>query len=212
MFDYPLPIPGDTEYQVLGVPPDSTSGEIADARGELVSGFQREKDALDAEIKSVQESVPGLTQAYAKLASIESGSQPDAGSPRAAEAKAESLNKARTEIARLEQKTDLADIRRRSDNLQSRMDAINALGLERPQARSAYNRMHPPLELLQIQACASEAFSGNRFPLALLREELSRFLAEQGEEVSHPSDLTRADFSADFTYNALLDDNPPHGG
>jgi len=70
----------------------------------------------------------------------------------------------------------------------------------------------PPLDLLTLTECPSQPFADptdTRTPLVQLRRELARFLASHGEDVYHPSDLTRDDFTADFTPNELLDGPPP---
>jgi hypothetical protein len=50
-----------------------------------------------------------------------------------------------------------------------------------------------------------DAFADNKTALFMLRRELAEFLSETGEEVFHPSDFSRTDFSGDFSHNLQLD-------
>jgi hypothetical protein len=77
--------------------------------------------------------------------------------------------------------------------------------LQREEARLAYDRAHPPLALLKLEDCADELLTDERTCLFLLRMAISEFLAARHEQVFHPSDLTRRDFSDELTFNPVLD-------
>jgi len=208
MLDYPLPLPRGTHYDALELAPEATPDEIQVAARELKASLKKQKDALDRQIDDAEASIPGLKDARRKVDALRNNS---------AQAIPDALTKAQAELARLEQQArakypNLDQMRERSAELGERHRAINRMNVENADQRLAYDRAHPPLELLKIESVADEAFSGNKFPLPLLREVLSEFLAGHGEDVAHPSDLTRKDFSDDFTYNQLLDGTPTSGG
>ena len=71
--------------------------------------------------------------------------------------------------------------------------------------RLAYDRAHPPLALLKLESCADPVFVDRRTRMFLLRMALSEFLIARQEQVFHPSDLTRGEFSDDFSFNPALD-------
>jgi hypothetical protein len=98
------------------------------------------------------------------------------------------------------------DLRRRLEDVERRKIRLNQITIDNPEARQQHDREHPPLGLLKIEDAARDAFVENRTAITLLRRELSRFLAARGEEVFHPSDLHRDNFTADMTPNPLLDD------
>jgi hypothetical protein len=75
---------------------------------------------------------------------------------------------------------------------------------------------HPPCDLLKLERDASNPFAAaedldldRRLTLVLLRRELAKFLSGKGEDVYHPSDLTREDFSGDYDFHDLLDTGAP---
>lgn len=95
--------------------------------------------------------------------------------------------------------------RARCVEIEEKIAGWNRLALDKPEERRAWDRAHPPLALLRLADCAGTNFAENHTILFLIRREVSRYLEERGEEVFHPSDLTRESFSADFHFHALLD-------
>jgi hypothetical protein len=90
--------------------------------------------------------------------------------------------------------------------LQDRINEVNGWEIDRPDKRLAYDCGHPPLALLRLEESGSPGLSDVHTSLLLLRRSISEFLTEAGEEVFHPSDLTRQDFSDDFSRNPVLDE------
>jgi hypothetical protein len=91
----------------------------------------------------------------------------------------------------------------------------NAMKLESAEQRAAYDSEHPPLALLRLAPPRSDFFQDRDHALAVLRRALERLLSSRGEAVYFPSDVTRTDFSSDFSYSPLLDpprDRAPAGG
>lgn len=198
MLDYPLPVPRDTQYDTLGLAPEASPDEILVAVRELKTSLLKQKNALLRQIEEAEGCVPELKVARQMVEELHQAN---------AQGK---LTKAQAELARLEQQVrakcpNRAQLRTLADQLDDQLIALNRMNMENADQRLAYDRAHPPLELMKIEPVAHEAFSRNRFPLSLLREAISEFLAEQGDDVVHPSDLTRRDFSDDFTYYQLLD-------
>ncbi|GAA0276849.1 hypothetical protein GCM10009539_75790 [Cryptosporangium japonicum] len=90
----------------------------------------------------------------------------------------------------------------------SEIASANGLDLERPDSRAAHDRLHPPLGLLRIQPTWSPIFDDRARAINALRRDLERFLTDHGMPACHISDLTRTDFSDEFTYSRLLDGPP----
>ncbi|WP_405824272.1 J domain-containing protein [Streptomyces sp. NBC_01390] len=83
--------------------------------------------------------------------------------------------------------------------------AAHAVNLENAEARAAHDARHPPLPLLRLEPTWEPVLDERDVGLTVLRRELEVFLAAAGEEVHHPTDTTRTDFTGDFTRTHLLD-------
>jgi hypothetical protein len=202
-FGYPLTLPRKTLYEDLAVDPDASSDEVRWAKGEAARRLQAEKNTLDAALESVYTAIPGLKEAYAEHESL----------TRSGETGKEVASIARR-LADLERQAQARDAgfkgkRERSSELTAKIHLLNRTSLDKPDERLAYDIAHPPLALLKLADGALDGFLKGKTLLFLLRREISRFLAARGEAVFHPSDLTREDFTADFTPNLLLD-GPTH--
>jgi hypothetical protein len=201
MFDYPLPIPRNTSYQLLDVDPEATAEEISAAQTSIVGALKKEQDAVNRNLKAVYESVPGLEKAYKAVEGLlAKGKQADPAE----------LRRAQVNLAKLEQKAKkiapgFQELRERFQELGEKIHNINNLGLHDPSIRLAYDMRTPPLSLFKLADCGQAWFKDNTNILYLLRRELSEFITAKGEVVFHPSDLTRQDFSGDFSFNPILD-------
>lgn len=142
------------------------------------------------------------------------GVTPEALADELREAKAEATAALDVERARLD--TELRslapdatarsrEIRRALDEIDRRKVQLNQITIDNPEARQAYDREHPPFGLLKLEDASRDGFVATRTALTLIRRELSRLFSSQGEDVFHPSDLHREDFTGDFTPNSLLD-------
>jgi hypothetical protein len=201
MFSYPLPIPRDTCYQQLGLEPDATPQEINEALIEQKSKLYNEKLSLERALEEIYKEFPGLKETYNEMRTLQSKKEP---------ANPEPLRHAQRRLVELELKAlakhpNLKPSRKRVEEIEAETVELNRLPIAKADSRKEYDRAHPPLELLQLADCTRSSFTENKTALLLLRRELSRFLAAQGETVFHPSDLTREDFTADFSPNPLLD-------
>ena len=100
---------------------------------------------------------------------------------------------------------DLDELGRRIEALGRKAREVNRWDLDKPDARYAYDCAHPPLALLKLEDCGDGGLTDRRTSLFLLRSAVAEALEARGEEVLHPSDLTRQDFSGDFSFHPLLD-------
>jgi hypothetical protein len=82
----------------------------------------------------------------------------------------------------------------------------HAVNLESHEARATHDAEHPPLSLMRLDPTWEPVFTDRATALAVLRREIEDFLRHAGETVHHPSDITRTDFTGDFTHTRLLDD------
>jgi hypothetical protein len=201
LFDYPLPVPGETDYQKLGIEPDASDDDVRWALQRAKFGLEKEKKRIEASLSGVYEKV-GLTAAYKQVEDLRRAG---------GEADPEALKHAQAKVAELEQRAldtmpEFRKQRERVAEIERRIPELNRLALDKPEQRLAYDREHPPLALLKVTGCARDEFLNSpRAIMILLRSELSQFLSARGEAVFHPSDITRDDYTADFTHYPLLD-------
>lgn len=195
MFDYPLLLPSDTEYDKLKIEPTATREEIQDALAQYRRSIERQQREFADRITSVLQLVPGLGEALHRR---------DHSDDQTA------CTCASAQITELEQQALAYEpeyywLRQRIQELQIQIEKANLSPLRNPESQLDYDRSVAPLALLKIDDCLHAGLSDNRTVLIMLRRELSSFLAMQGEQVFHPSDITRTDFSLDFEYLEALD-------
>ena len=202
MFDYPLPIPATSLYDELGVSPTASDQEVLDAKAEVTGRLGAESNALQVKLKEVLAKVEGLAEAEGDLQALR-----DQG----VSAPADALRKAERHAAKLLARAavlqpELPEWRERKEEVDGKVIAINAAQFDKPEAREKYDAQNPPFSLLEIVAPA-DPLADPKTSLLLLRREVSAFLARAGVPVLHPSDLTRDDFTGDFTPIPDLDGN-----
>lgn len=144
------------------------------------------------------------------------GLDPTATMDEVRRAKSEAVSRLKERKAEIEKRVEASSsaaseqtqLQESINDLDRQIKEINALNLENIEARSKYDELTPPCALLKLENSQEEVFTdrGRRTALFLLREEIAKFLEQQGEECYHPSDLTRTNFQSDFTYNPLLDE------
>lgn len=205
MFDYPIHLPRDTDYHLFGLGPEATADEIREAATEVVAQLQAQADAAERRIAEIQAQVAGLREATDELKALRD---------RAEEVDPTEYARAQRTLRELEDQAaaiepQYRELCARPAELKERIEKINCLPLHNPSGRAEYDQAHPPLELLKLADCGQDELFDNRLVLGLVRQELSQFFSAQGEEVFHPSDLTREDFSSDFHPNPILD-GPAH--
>lgn len=200
-FGYPLLLPAGTLYADLGADPEASEDEIRWAKDEATRKIQQDQERIEKELATVYAEVPELKEAYAKREALERGGR-EADEKQAV---ADLKRLAGLERRGLAVDADLRRKRERAAELGARIEALNRSALDQPSERLKHDEAHPPLALLKLADAASDGFLEGRTAVALLRRELSRFLAARGEAVFHPGDLTREDFSVDFEPHPLLD-------
>ncbi|MFH1464833.1 MAG: hypothetical protein ABIO70_10655 [Pseudomonadota bacterium] len=98
---------------------------------------------------------------------------------------------------------------RRLDELAEELRELNGLALDSEVGRATYDGEHPPLALLKLVEGSVPLYDDWGATLAMLRKELTEWIEAKGEPVAHPTDLSRRDFSGDFTHLDLLDGGGP---
>jgi len=203
VFDMPLPSAHSGEYARLGVTPDATQEEIRAAVGDAERRLNREKRAAQQELEAVYGQVDGLREAYRERDEL-----------LGAEVDPDRARQVRERLSALEAKAmgvspHLRTLRERLERIEDQLKQLSATPLNRADSRAKHDQDHPPLALLKVEDGARDAFATEpRVALTLLRRETSAFLSRQNETVFHPADVTRRDFSSDFTYAQLLDGQP----
>jgi len=199
-FDYPLPIPQKTLYSQLGIEPEAADDEIRAATGGTDSRLKDERAAAERALEEIYAAVPGLKDAHDLVRTLQGAGKEGA----------DGLAEAQRKLADLERKAqsvnpDFRQLRERPAELSRKIEENNKLPLSSREGRNAYDQANPPLALFKLADCARDGFTANKVALTLVRREIAQFLTSRGEEIFHPSDLTREDFSADFYPNPILD-------
>jgi hypothetical protein len=206
MFDFPLSIPRDTLYEDLGLTPEATADEVRNAIKDREQELLAKQAEIGALLESIYLAVPGLKEAKSELSTLR---LVDANlKDRESQIRAARDNLNELERQALAINPEFRHLRKQLEDLKRQGDSLNNLPLSTPAKRLDYDREHPPLELLKLASYNKDTLFDrnlNSIALTTVRRELSNFLYEQGEEVFHPSDLTREDFSADFNHTPLLD-------
>ncbi len=201
MFDYPLPPLRFGLYSKLGLGPEATAGEINEARQELTTRLKARKQAIQSEVDKLYQGVPGLREAARELKLLE-----EAGT--AADPKR--FREVQTALARLEERarairSDYKTLQESLVDLEQQIHEANLMAIQNPEDRKEYDHDNPPLDLIKLADCGANPLMNRKTALRMLRAELTEFFEQAGEEVFHPSDLTRANFIGDFTHDKNLD-------
>ena len=205
MFNYPISIPKKTLYRDLGVGPEANDQEIGDAHGALVRKLEKTIGEAQNRLDIIYEQVPGLKESVKNVEQLDAGSSDES-----------TADEARKKLLALEREAGKIDseyqaLKDRIHDTQQHRSDVNRINLRNQEQQREYDEAHPPLDLLKLERNSNNPFANDelnldqRVALFATRRELAAFLAEQGEAVFHPSDLGRDDFSADYTYNPLLD-------
>jgi hypothetical protein len=203
IFDYPIPPLRAGLYAQLGLQPDATAEEINEGRQELSTSLKLRQKRLQRELEMVFQAVPGLREAWAEQKAFDEGLSSDAGSLRALQQKLAGLEKRASAV-----RADFLQLREQVADLERQLHEVNLMPIGNPADRRDYDREHPPFELIKIADCTSSPLEVRKTMLAMVRAELSDFFEQAGEAVFHPSDLTRSDFSHDYTPDKNLDGRP----
>ena len=199
MLDYPISVPRDTLYARLGITPEATPAEIDEAKTARTQEIAADERRVAKRLDEIDARVEGLAQTRQEYERAKAEKAPE-----------ETRNSIRARLDELERVAlgidpEYHTLRREKDELNKRLTDLNRMEILDPQARADYDRAHPPLNVLRLAACGPDLLGEDPEALSLLRAELSRFLEDRGEDVFHPTDVTRRDFSGDFTHTPLLD-------
>lgn len=82
----------------------------------------------------------------------------------------------------------------------------HAVDLGKPSARAAYDAENPPLALFRIEPTWAPMFDDRGLALDAVRRDVEAFLRERGVPPRPLSDLERVDFTAEYTFCPLLDE------
>lgn len=201
MFDYPIPVPKYTLYHELGIGPEASVEEVAQAQRAVLRLLTEEKKTIDHKLRAIYVDHPGLQQKYQERERLLKDESSTAE---------ESLNQIEKEIFKIERKIEkvypkFKGLREQSDFVEKKIIKFNNLPLTNPDEREQYDQENPPFAILKLEDNTKDAFTNNKSAIALIRKELTEFFIKQGEPVAHPSDLNRKNFIADFNTSALLD-------
>ncbi len=200
MFDCPIPLPTTSHYDALGVRPEATADELRDAMTELATALRAKKQVVEAELEIVRTAVPGLREAAAEVLQLQTDGKTD---PARVAAAGRTLTRLEGQAVALNPR--YRDLCNRERELDEEVLRVNRMALQNTAERLNYDKSNPPFELLKIADCSRDELADPRVVAAVLREEIAAFLTGRGEAVFHPSDLTRTDFTGDFTHNPILD-------
>lgn len=201
MFTLPLILPAESAYKELGIDVESSPEEVREAKNEASQRVAKELAELKRELELVRAELPGLQPARERMRTI--SDSPSAFKPREIEQAQATL--AAQELLAIKINDNFAQLETRISKLEQRLIDINGITIDGPEQRRIYDSQRPPLALLKVASTATDSFLESSSVLHLLRRDVAAFLEKRGEVVFHPSDLTRSDFTADFTPNPILD-------
>lgn len=203
MFDYPIPPLRASLYTELGLGPEATTEEINEARQELTARLRSRQKSLQRSLDEVYQQLPQLRSTWEQLKALEkAGQDADPQEYREVQIKLSVLEDQAIQI-----RQDFKAVRDEASEVEGRIHAANLMPIQNPEDRLEYDRAHPPFELMKLADCASCPMDSSKVMLRMVRQELGDFLEQLGEDVFHPSDLTRSEFQHDFTANPNLDRN-----
>jgi hypothetical protein len=208
MLRYPFVVPHQSVYTLLGVDPEASSDEVRDAKLETCTRLDAELKAINKRLSGIYDKVPGLRQAEKSVSNLMARSSKE-GSDCAAGI--EALKKTQQEHSLLFRQAravdpHFADLKHQAGELERQIREMNSLNLDNPRVRDEYDEKHPPFAILKLENCRRDEFRLNNVAVKIVRRELSKYLQTQNEVVYHPSDLSRQDFTGDFSYCPILDD------
>jgi len=199
LFGCELIVPGGSQYSTLGLCPDAHPNDIRDAQRDLTLALQGQKADAERELEVVNAAVPGLKQA---VRDHEAAVSCGAGAP---EVRAAERRLAEQQALARAVNQDYQRVVERVRRVEIAINELNLLDLTNPTKRREYDQANPPFELLKFAECERDEMADPATATALLRRAIAAFLEARGEEVYHPSDLTRRDFRTDYTLHPLLD-------
>lgn len=204
MFDYPIPPLRGSLYNRLGLGPEASSEEINEAKQELAARLRARQRVVQRALEEVYQEMPDLRTTLAELKELErAGTDADPQKYRDTQRKLSGLEEAALQI-----RADFKAIRDEASVLEHQLHEANLMPIQNAEERLEYDRHHPPFELMKLADCMSSPLDDTKVMLYEVRKELSGFLEQMGEEVFHPSDLTRTDYFHDFTRDQNLDRSP----
>ena len=199
LFECDLPVPGGSQYTVLGLSPEAMPNDVRDAQRDFILALNQQKNLAEREIEQVSLAVPGLAPAIRELERLRNSS-----GNAAAVLAAEKILADQQALAQLVNPL-YSQLLERVRKLEFEINDLNKLDLANPAKRLEYDQANPPFELLKLADCERNELADPPVALALLRQSMVEFLDARGEEIYHPSDLTRRDFRSDYTFHPLLD-------
>jgi hypothetical protein len=192
-------------YRKLMLGPEATETEVAEAKLELTNELKSRKADIDKQLEGVFQAVAGLREATAEVARLKQLGE---------QTSLDELGAAQAALAQLEERARSVEpkflsLREEAADLERQIHDVNLSPIGNSKDRQSYDQANPPLELLKLADCRTDFFSDNAVALRLLRREVEAFLQAAGEPLSYPTDLTREDFTSDFTFNRNLDGPHP---
>lgn len=201
MFDYPIPPLRGSLYDRLRLGPEASSEEINEAKQELAARLRARQKVVQRILEEVYQEIPDLRTTWAELKELErAGADADPQKYRQVQVRLSGLEEAALLI-----RSDFKAIRDEASDLEHQLHEANLMPIQNAEDRLEHDRSHPPFELIKLANCTTSPLDDTKTMLCMVRKELSEFLEQMGEEVFHPSDLTRTDFFHDFTRDHNLD-------
>jgi len=204
MFNYPVILPQNTTYSLLGITPEAYTDDITDAKNELAREFNATKKMLEKRISLVQNNVPGLQVKRELLRNFMKDDM-------LRKSRESEYRKLLDEIKLLEkeaQKTDpeFNELERKLIEVNQKITNLNVIKLESDEDRKKHDENLPACTILKMEKFQPEILTDARTRLFFIRKSLSDFF-EMDKSVScyHPSDFTRSNFYSDYEPNNIID-------
>ncbi len=180
-----------TKYSALMLTPAASGSDIALAAEYKKKTAQAALAALHAEMEDLFAPFPGLSKLQ------------DAMDKRREydEKQYETL----LEKAK-KQSPQLLELLQKKRRLEKELETSGEMVFARHDERVAYDDDNAPFAMLKFEDKASGVPADAMETLMLIRRDILAAMEKSAETVYHPSDLTRTDFTGEYTYHKLLDD------
>ena len=121
--------------------------------------------------------------------------------------KVNQLNKEKSTLEReIKEKGNQTGFDIKIEEVDKKINEINALNLKKPENREKYDLETPPCSVIKLEKVSIPFFEEKNTQIHFLRKELTDFFKkEKNLDSYHPSDTTKSNFQIDFIFNKYLD-------
>lgn len=180
-----------TKYGALLLTPAASGNDIVLAAEYKKKTTRAALDSIQTELKGLFAPFPGLAQLQEAMDKRQDYDE------KQYEALLEKAKK---------QSPQLIEALHKKRQLEKELETSGETVFARYDERVAYDEANAPFAMLKFEEKAACVPADGIETLMLVRRDLLSAMEQSAGDVYHPSDLTRTDFTGEYTYHKLLDD------